>query len=320
MPRLSLAFGPIYSRRLGWSLGVRNVPGKNCSYDCVYCQAGRTVRLTADRAAFYSPGVVASDVEERLGEVERRGGRVDYISVVPEGEPTLDLRLGELLDLLRGLGRPVAVFTNSSLLWRRDVREDLSAADLVNVKVDAARAGTWRRVNRPHPLLGLGEVIGGLRAFASEYTGRLLAETMLVGGVDYGGELAEIAGIVASLNPEKAYVAVPVRPPAEPVEPPGEEDVLGLYRLLEERLGRGRVELLTGLPGVDMELLSDPGRDILEAAGVHPLRIGEAARLLEAAGANWGVVEELVRRGLLRRVVYRGEEFLVRRLTGKKVV
>ncbi len=315
MPRLSLAFGPVYSRRLGWSLGVRNVPGKNCSYNCVYCQAGRTVRLTIKRTAFYKPGRVAGDVEERLGEVESRGGRVDYISVVPEGEPTLDSGLGELIDLLKGLGRPVAVFTNSSLLWRSDVREDLLAADLVNVKVDAARTGTWRRVNRPHPLLSFREVIGGLRAFASEYRGRLLAETMLVGGVDYGEELGEIAGIVASLRPERAYVAVPVRPPAEPVGPPGEDVVLGLYGLLEERLGRGRVELLTGLPTVDMELLSDPERNILEAAGVHPLRVEEAERLLEAAGADWGVVERLLKRGLLRLAEYRGERFLVRRLS-----
>lgn len=312
--RLSLAFGPVYSRRLGWSLGVRNVPAKNCSYNCVYCQAGRTTRLAAARTPFYPPQMLLRDVEEKLEEVEAAGGRVDYISFVPEGEPTLDARLGKEIDLLKGLGKPIAVFTNSSLLWLPDVREDLEEADLVNVKVDAAREETWRRVNRPHPSLRLSEVLRGLREFASRYRGRLLAETMLVGGVDYGDELDEIARIVAGLDPHKAYVAVPVRPPAEQIPPPTEETVLALYSKLEKLLGPGRVETLTGLPPADLEALTDPQRDILEAAGVHPLRVEEARRLLDAAGADWSVVEELVGRGLLRVAEYGGHRFLVRRL------
>jgi len=289
------------------------VPAKNCSFNCVYCQAGRTLRLTVERRRFFPLEMILGDVEARLREAEEKGVKVDYISIVPEGEPTLDAALGELIRALKGYGRPVAVFTNGSLLWRSDVRGDLSEADLVNLKVDAAREETWRRVDRPHPSLGFRRHVEGLRVFAESYSGVLYTETMLVGGVEYGEEIGEIAGLVAALRPAKAFIAAPVRPPAEPVPPPREADVLALYGMLEERLG-GRVELLIGLPPVDLEALEDPERDLLAAAGVHPLRLREAERLLREAGADPGIIARLVEKGLLRVEEYGGERFLVRRL------
>lgn len=126
-------FGPVPSRRLGRSLGVNNIPFKHCSYSCIYCQLGWTDKLTIERRKFFDRQLIFEEVRRRLEET----GEVDYITFVPDGEPTLDVNLGSEIELLKGLGR-VAVITNSSLLFREDVRADLLKADLVSLKIDAA--------------------------------------------------------------------------------------------------------------------------------------------------------------------------------------
>lgn len=119
--------------------------------------------MTAERGAFYDPRDIAREVESRLREAERRGARVDYITFVPDGEPTLDSNLGKEIELLKGLGKPVAVLTNASLLWREDVRAELAEADYVLVNVDTAGERLWRIVNRPHGSLSIEAVPKGWR-------------------------------------------------------------------------------------------------------------------------------------------------------------
>ena len=131
------AFGPVPSRRLGRSLGINNIPPKTCSYSCVYCQLGRTSQLIANRQAFYKPKEIFKEVRRKVDEAISRNEKIDYLTFVPDGEPTLDINLGEEISLLRQIGIPIAVLTNASLLWREDVREDLLKADLVSLKVDS---------------------------------------------------------------------------------------------------------------------------------------------------------------------------------------
>jgi len=112
-----IAFGPVPSRRLGQSLGINNVPLKTCSYSCVYCQVGRTPRTATEPSAFHDPGELVSEVASRVREVLGRGGRVDFLTFVPDGEPSLDAHLGEAIEGLRPLGIPIAVISNGSLAW-----------------------------------------------------------------------------------------------------------------------------------------------------------------------------------------------------------
>jgi len=207
-------FGPVTSRRLGRSLGVNNVPYKTCSYSCVYCQLGRTTDLTVERRSFYDWRDIVREVVEftsRYGEV------VDYVTLVPDGEPTLDANLGKVIEAVKAeVGVKVAVLTNASLLWLGEVRVDLSSADLVSVKVDAVDEVRWRRVNRPHPSLSLGRVLEGVLEFSESYGGTLISETMLVHGLNTDPEsYRAIASYLSRLSPRRAYLAVPVRPPAE---------------------------------------------------------------------------------------------------------
>ena len=132
-----IAFGPIPSRRLGNSLGVNNIPAKACSYTCLYCQVGPTTEKLVEPQRFFSVEQIHEAVAARIERLRAAGQKIDYLSLVPDGEPTLDAALGEIVDALRSFGIPVAVITNSTLLWREAVRARLGHADLVSVKVDS---------------------------------------------------------------------------------------------------------------------------------------------------------------------------------------
>ncbi|MGD9237213.1 MAG: radical SAM protein, partial [Desulfobacterales bacterium] len=132
-----IAFGPVPSRRLGRSLGINNIPAKICTYSCVYCQVGKTTRMQIERAPFYRPEEIFRDVENKIEQAQRKGESIDYLTFVPDGEPTLDANLGQEIELLKSLGPKVAVITNGSLIWRKDVRSALAKADWVSFKIDS---------------------------------------------------------------------------------------------------------------------------------------------------------------------------------------
>ena len=308
------AFGPVPSRRLGRSLGVNNIPPKYCTYSCIYCQIGRTTNLILDRRAFYKPDEVVGDVMRLVEEVSRRGERIDYLTFVPDGEPTLDLNLGHEIEGLKPLGIPIAVLTNGSLLWMEEVRRDLLKADWVSLKVDAASEGVWRRINRPHGSLSLEEIWEGMRLFAAKFNGTLTTETMMVKDVnDDEDELEAIASFLAELQPDVAYIAVPTRPPAERwVEPASEESLNAAYQIFSEHLNH--VELLIGFEGEDFAYSGDVERDILSVTAVHPMREDALRALLRRAGADWSLVERLIEAERLRVVEYKGGRFYLRHL------
>ena len=312
-----IVFGPVPSRRLGRSLGVNNIPPKHCSYSCVYCQAGRTVSLEVRRRAFYDPEAVAREVEAAVAKLEKPP---DFITFVPDGEPTLDINLGrEISDVRRRTGIRVAVLTNSSLLFMEDVRGDLGEADLVSLKVDAVSERVWKKVNRPHASLRLDDVLNGIREFAREYHGEIITETMLVKGINDSREDIEgVAAFLSEISPCKAYIAIPIRPPAESwVEPASEEVLNEAYQVFKSKLG-GRVELLIGYEGADFEGAGPPREAILSILSVHPMREDYAESLLKRMGVKPdAVISGLIEEGLVKRVRYRGHTFLMRKLKRK---
>lgn len=314
-----IAFGPVPSRRLGRSIGINHIPPKTCSYACVYCQVGRTSRLQTARRAFYAEDDIVADVQRKVDDARSADERVDYLTFVPDGEPTLDINLGRLIARLKPLGIKIAVINNGSLLWRAEVRAALAEADWVSVKVDAVRPDVWRRINRPHRSLSLEVMLDGVLAFADGYRGELTTETMLVRGInDDAAHLAEVATFLARLQPAKAYLAVPTRPPAEPwVEPPLEEPVNQAFQLLHARLDH--VELLIGYEGNAFASTGDLADDLLSITAVHPMREDAVRELLAGAGATMSVVRMLVADGRLVETSYDGHKFYTRSLRGVSV-
>jgi len=319
-----IAFGPVPSRRLGRSLGINNIPPKICTYACVYCQLGRTIKMQAERQSFYEPEEILQDVRGKVEKTREAGESIDYLTFVPDGEPTLDINLGREIELLRPLGIKIAVITNSSLMWREDVREALMKADWVSLKVDAVRGDIWRRIDRPHGTLRLASIQDGMLEFAKAYTGHLATETMLVEGVNDSEEhLGKIADFLARLQPGVAYLAIPTRPPAEKwVRPPQEEAINRAYQILSQ--GVGQVEYLIGYEGNAFAFTGDVEQDLLSITAVHPMREDAVDEFLaraqpkQWAEADWGVVRRLVAQDRLVEAEYRGHRFYLRRLRGRK--
>jgi len=313
----AIAFGPVPSRRLGRSLGVNNIPPKICSYSCVYCQLGRTHRMTSERAAFYRPDEIHQAVLARAEQADEAGDSIDYLTFVPDGEPTLDVHLGESIDRLKRIGLPIAVISNASLVWRPDVRSDLAGADWVSMKVDAADEETWRTVNRPHRDLQFERVQKGMLEFAEAFSGRLVSETMLVRGInDDPGHVRTTAAFLGRLKPSVAYIAVPTRPPAEPwVELPRMDDIVRAYESLQQAVAQ--VELLIGYEGNEFSSSQGVEESLLAITAVHPMREEAVGELLVRTGEDWDLVQRMVDDGRLVQLDHEGHTFYVRALPGR---
>ena len=309
-----IAFGPVPSRRLGRSLGINNIPPKICTYSCVYCQVGKTSRLQVDRAQFYDPEEIYMDVRKKVEKAQKRGESVDYLTFVPDGEPTLDANLGQEIELLKPLGLKIAVITNGSLIWREDVRADLAKADWVSIKIDSTDGKNWRRINRPQRTLEPAVILGGMLEFAERYSGTLVTETMLVKSLnDSAKSLRKIAGFLNHMQPVKAYVAVPTRPPAEKWVRPPDEDVLNeAFQILNEK--PFQVEYLIGYEGNAFAFTGDVEKDLLSITAVHPMRQDAVSEFLMRAGADWQIVHKLIAQSQLTEAEYKGRKFYMRDL------
>lgn len=310
-------FGPVPSRRFGQSLGLNTIPPKTCTYSCVYCQLGATSRLTLQREPHCDPGELAADVKavfERLADTRQR---VDYLTFVPDGEPTLDSGLSQQIDMLRPLGVPIAVITNGSLLAREDVREAAAKADRVSVKVDAVRHKSWQGVARPHGDLKLEEVLDGILQFARIYQGELHTETMLCDELnDSTTDVHPLAVFLEALDPRRSYLAVPTRPPAVAgVRAPSEDAIVQAYGIVSSSVAE--VELLTGYEGDAFASTGDLEADLLAIMSVHPMRADQVEALLARSGETWDMVEWLVRQEKLREVGFAGRRFYIRPLLSR---
>jgi wyosine [tRNA(Phe)-imidazoG37] synthetase (radical SAM superfamily) len=316
----TLAFGPVPSRRLGRSLGINNIPPKTCSYSCVYCQLGKTNNITIDRQAFYKPEDLSREVKRKVDEATARNERIDYLTFVPDGEPTLDLNISKEISSLKQTGLPTAVITNASLLWRDDVKEDLRKADLISLKVDAVSENLWRKVNRPHKDLRLNRVLEGIRKFTEEFRGIVVSETMLIGNIDYGDEFERIAEFLTELKKlNKAYIAIPTRPPTENWVKRAKEDVLNAaFQVFSEKLGANRVEYLIGYEGNAFAFSGNVEEDLLSITAVHPMRKEAVETFLKKERTNWCVIEKLLEENKLIELEYEGSKYYMRKLPSRR--
>lgn len=307
-------FGPVPSRRLGRSLGINHIPPKVCSYGCRYCQLGSTLNMSIDRRNFFEPSSIIAEVGRKLEELRESGDPVDYMAFVPDGEPTLDLRIGELARGLKGYGVPLAVITNSSLIGDRAVREDLMAFDWVSLKVDGATEPVWRFVDRPHKGLSFDGIMEGLRAFSSDYKGHLETETMLLAGAnDQDDHLEALAAFLAALSPDVCRLSSPTRPPACPDVACVDEERLAVATAILESHGLNPM-ILNAYEGDDFTRTGDAREGLLSIMSVHPMKEAAVARFLREEGDDMAIVEDMVASGDVIRTSWRGDVFYARNL------
>jgi len=307
-----ITFGPVPSRRLGKSLGINNIlKPKICSYGCLYCQVGVTRNKSIRRAVFFEPSYILDEVRNHLDKLDENN-KPDWLTFVSNGEPTLDINLGISIDLLKPLGYPVAVITNASLLYDKEVRDDLNKADWVSVKADAPDNETWQKINQPHNKLSFSKYLEGLGLFASGYKALLNTETMLVNPVnDNESAISEIAAIIYGIKPKRSYISIPIRPPATAGIGQPSPEILNMAWNIFKNKGLD-TELLTGFEGTDTGFTGNIYEDILNTTAVHPLRHDSMEELLSRDNADKKVIESLLSQKLIKRIKYNGMFYYLR--------
>ncbi len=231
-------YGPVPSRRLGYSLGIDILPFKTCTLDCIYCQLGATRRTTILRRRYFDEEKILVQIEKIVSAPHE----IDYITFSGSGEPTLNVALESLIRKIKTVTDiPVAVLTNGTLLTRPQVRNALLAADLVVPSLDAATQEVFEKINRPHLKLKVTDIIASLKQFRREFSGRIWIEVMLVAGINDSPEhIRRLKAVIASLNPEKVQLNTVVRPPAENLARPLDRKTLERIR----RIMGGETEII----------------------------------------------------------------------------
>ena len=316
--RNRIPFGPVPSRRLNLSLGINHIPPKICTYSCIYCQVGKTLRLTNKRQSFYNPEEIRIQIVRKVKELKEKGERIDYLSFVPDGEPTLDINLGKEIELLKDLCIPIAVITNGTFLTHPLVREELGKADWVSLKIDSVTKRFWKRIDRPHTEIVLANLLSGMIEFSESYRGALNTETMFIEGInDDVEEMKRIADFIKQLKVEKAYIAIPTRPPlCKWIRPPHEEVINTAYNIFSERIEK--VEILIGYADDDFAGCENVRNDILDITAVHPMTEDDVRKMLKRSGKDWEVVSRMIEDREIIDTKYGGKRFFIRAHAGRK--
>ena len=264
--------------------------------------------------AFYTPGSILSSVETKLKQSHSSEIPVDYVTFVADGEPTLDINLKQEIKGVKELGCKSAVISNASLIWRPDVQDALMEADWVSLKVDAVIKNVWRRINRPHGKLLMQKILEGAIEFSDSYPGKLVTETMLVRDLNDDSEhLNHVAVYLSELNPKTAYLSMPTRPPAEArVRPPRENQLQMAYEIFRKELPD--VAFNISYEGDDFQATDDVASDLLGITAVHPMREDAVFKFLRQAGADKGILEDLVLKNRLVKIEYEGKTYYLRHM------
>ena len=300
-------FGPVPSRRFGRSLGVNPLPRKTCNYSCVYCQLGRTPRLQTERKVFFQTESVVEDVRKA---VERADEEIDYITFMGDGEPTLAANLGDMAEGVRAFwDGKMALISNGSLFHEEEVRRDAEPFDVISPTVSAGDERTFRQLHRPPRSLSMEKVMEGLRLLKKEHPGEMWAEMMLVGGVnDSLTSLLSIRKVLREIGPDRLYVAVPTRPPAEIwALPPSKGSLRQVFDVFPEAMDMTEPE-----EGPFLRNEEEREAELIEIAKNHPLREDQAFELLSMSlgleGARDSILR-MVQEGRLVAVNYEGTTF-----------
>ncbi|RJP28007.1 MAG: radical SAM protein [Candidatus Omnitrophota bacterium] len=210
-------YGPIKSRRIGTSLGISLTERKICSFDCIYCQVGNTTHKTAQRKEYVAVNDVISELKEWVSLNKDAVKKLDYVTFSGYGEPTLNPKIGKLIKEIKAfMPVKVAVITNASLLWDKEVRDSLTGADLIVPSLDAVTQELFEKIDKPHEDISLERVIGGLIDLRKEFKGKIWLEVMFIKGINDTLEHAyKLKEIIGRINPDKIQMNSPVRATAQ---------------------------------------------------------------------------------------------------------
>ena len=208
---MTYVFGPVPSRRLGLSLGVDLIPAKTCTYDCLYCQVGRTTQKTVQTKAYVSCRKVLDELKKRLKILTP-----DAVTLSGSGEPTLFSEIDQVIASIKTItDTKIAILTNGALFWQEVVRRRVSGADIIMPTLTTAFEETFKTIHRPHPQLSLRRIVDGLKRLRQMYDGQIFLEVFLLAQInDSEKELEGLKGLIEVIAPDKIQLNTVVRPPS----------------------------------------------------------------------------------------------------------
>ena len=297
-------FGPVPSRRLGLSLGVDLVPHKTCTYDCLYCQVGKTTHKTIETDDFIPVQDVMGELRQRLESISP-----DVITLAGSGEPTLHSEIEQVIDFIKGItDTKIAVLTNGSLFWKEQVRKKVLGADIILPTLSTVSEGTFRIIHRPHGKLNLSMIIEGLTSLRQDYPGSLFLEVVLLAGFnDSDQEIEELKRVIGPISPDKIQLNTVVRPPADsraiPLDRKRLEDIKSFFGV--------KAEIVAHTPFGEQGLEYDsPVKTVLEMIKRRPVRDIDIAHVLNMRPEEVeGLVKGLLIKGLIRKHEHSGDVF-----------
>jgi wyosine [tRNA(Phe)-imidazoG37] synthetase (radical SAM superfamily) len=304
-------FGPVPSRRLGLSLGVDLIPSKTCTYDCLYCQMGRTTNKTLERRSYFPVQEVLLELNRRLRETTP-----DMITLSGSGEPTLHREIGRIISSVRDVSAiPLAVLTNGSLVWKEEVRKGLCNASIIMPTLTSSRNETFRAIHRPCPALHVGMIIKGLKDLRRVYRGQIFLEIMLLAGFnDSDGELEGLRQVISEISPDKIHLNTVVRPPSDL-----SARCLDTKHLEEIKSFLGhKAEIVAGFAANHSKRTTDSFLTyVTEAAKRRPLRVLDIANAMNMdMNDAESLIKGLVIKGHLREQRHSGEIYYVTTANG----
>ena len=271
---MSYIFGPVPSRRLGLSLGVDLIPRKTCSYNCIYCQVGKTTDRIMEPSSFVPVSEVIREVKEVLEKTPP-----DVITLAGSGEPTLNMDIGVIIsEIKKTTSIPITLLTNGSLLWNKQVREKVAGVDIMIPTLSSVYEETYNKIHRPHPDLRLNNILDGLKEMRKEYAGNFFLEVMLLKGLnDSEKEIEGLFKIINDIQPDKVHLNTVVRPPSDP----------GAMSLSNEKLEEiknflgGRAEIIAAAPLKSRSNKPDSiGDQIIEMIKRRPVTVDDISSSL----------------------------------------
>jgi wyosine [tRNA(Phe)-imidazoG37] synthetase (radical SAM superfamily) len=299
---MSYIFGPVPSRRLGLSLGVDLVPVKTCSYDCLYCQVGRTTGKILDPEAFVPVRTITEELEEKLEKIAP-----DTITLSGSGEPTLYSPMAQLISSIKQITDiRIAILTNGSLFWNEEVRAGVLEAQIIAPTLSTVFEETYRAIHRPHADIELGMIIEGLKALRRDFRGFIFLEVVLLAGFnDSAREIEGLKQVIEEISPDRIQLNTVVRPPAD-----SRALSLDTVRLEEIKNFFGdKAEIIADIPPEQRSQVFESYEDtILETARRRPMRAVDLANVLDLPLEDVeGLLEGLIGKGDLS-VTGHGEE------------
>jgi len=271
--------------------------------------------MSIKRKEFFSSDQIYYEVAEKVRQLNKVGEKIDNITFVPDGEPTLDINIGNTIEKLKSFGIKIAVITNASLIWDIQVQKDLMKADWVSLKIDSVIENIWRKINRPHGLLDLQKILHGIEEFAASFRGILVTETMLVKGVNDNREsLSKTAQMIKGIKPESSYILVPTRPTVEKTaDVPSEENINMAYQIFSGLINN--VQLVVSNEGTDFHFSSDAEKELLSILAVHPMRKDAVEEFLFRSNSDWNLIDKLIKHGQLKEVTFSGNNFFIKNIS-----